>query len=291
MLRGFGLPGGMAAIVSLFAVVLHAAPAGAAYPAPFTLQAPSRPVPDEPFSPMTEAILAGPLHAKWQAAFAAIAADIAAAGECDQHPQTCGAPAAVTRMLAIASTARDRNGLARAGSVNRAVNMAVRPVEDQDQYGVEDFWAAPSTTFTSEAGDCEDYALAKLALLRMAGVAEADLRLVILRNLAASEDHAVAAMHLNGDWYLLDNRYLTLLKDAQLDGYKPLFVLGFDGVRRFTEPPLLAGVEDKIQPVSYAGDEIIRQASAAFLSIPALGDAPRGSRDTTPWSFPPDGTL
>ena len=47
---------------------------------------------------------------------------------------------------------------------------------DQDIYGREEVWAYPK-----DAGDCEDYAIAKLVALRAAGIAADDLRLVIIR--------------------------------------------------------------------------------------------------------------
>jgi predicted transglutaminase-like cysteine proteinase len=35
---------------------------------------------------------------------------------------------------------------------------------DRDNYGVDDYWAAPAQFFARNAGDCEDYAIAKYAL-------------------------------------------------------------------------------------------------------------------------------
>jgi len=263
---------GRAAIFAAAVVFAQMATQGAfaATTAP-TINLMASPAPDEPFGLMTDGIFAGPLYDKWQAAFAAINSDIAAVSACQSQAASCVASAAELQLSSMSESAHDRVGLARIGTVNRAVNLAIRPVSDQAQYGVDDFWAAPLKTLASGAGDCEDYAIAKLATLRLAGVNESDLRLVIVRNLIANEDHAVAAVRLDSEWYLLDNRHMMLVKDNDLDGYRPLFVLAFDGVRRFTEPMLVANLDHAPPPVAFATDDAMRLASASFLSIPAFG--------------------
>ena len=77
-----------------------------------------------------------------------------------------------------------------------------------------DRWSAPLETFTTSRGDCEDYAIAKYVALTAAGVPAQDVKLVIVRNTAANEDHAVVAVRNGGDWIMLDNRWLTLVKDV-----------------------------------------------------------------------------
>src|ERR1700752_651257 len=97
------------------------------------------------------------------------------------------------RFLEIVRTAAAREGLARLGEINRAFNLAIRPVSDRAQYGVEDYWASPLATLAAGAGDCEDYAIAKLVALRAAGLPADDLRLIIIREMTTGEDHAVLA--------------------------------------------------------------------------------------------------
>ena len=122
--------------------------------------------------------------------------------------------------------------------INRAINLAIEPMSDLAQWGVPDRWSPPLETLTTGRGDCEDYAIAKYVALTAAGVAAADVKLVIVRNLAANEDHAVVAVRLDGDWIVLDNRWLTLVEDIDMPKVIPLFVLDDDGVRRFQSPTL-----------------------------------------------------
>jgi predicted transglutaminase-like cysteine proteinase len=52
--------------------------------------------------------------------------------------------------------------------------------------------------------------------LRQAGIAARDLRLVIFHDNQMHEDHAVTAARLEGRWFVLDNRRMSLLSDEQI---------------------------------------------------------------------------
>ena len=81
---------------------------------------------------------------------------------------------------------------ASASSTARSISP-IRPMSDLAQWGVADRWSAPLATLTSGRGDCEDYAIAKYVALIEAGFAEDDVRLVIVRDIAIGEDHAIVA--------------------------------------------------------------------------------------------------
>jgi predicted transglutaminase-like cysteine proteinase len=157
----------------------------------------------------------------------------------------CPSPAAI-EFLTIVEQARQRDGLARLGEINRAINLDVRPVADIDQHQVEDYWSPPLATLTVGAGDCEDYAIAKFVALHEAGVASSDLRLVILRDQRLHADHAVVAVRIDHRWRILDSRRLQMLDDTQflrfqtMWHFEPVFVIGDTGVRRYDDPPQLA---------------------------------------------------
>jgi predicted transglutaminase-like cysteine proteinase len=142
-------------------------------------------------------------------------------------------PSAAHRLLAIIDEGGARNGRARIGIINRAINFAIIPTSDVAQWGVTDRWSGSLETFTTRRGDCEDYAIAKYVALRAAGLAEADVKLVVVRNTAVGEDHAVVAVRLDGAWIILDNRWLPLVRDREMWRATPLFVLDDNGVRQF----------------------------------------------------------
>src|SRR5438045_7754024 len=121
-------------------------------------------------------------------------------------------------------------------------------MRDEALYGETDFWASPLATFSRGAGDCEDYAIAKFAALRLAGMAADDLRILILRD-AAGGDHAVAAARLDGRWLTLDNRRMAMVEDADVRNYRPTFVIDQHSVIRYADAPLLAAAA--LQSQSY----------------------------------------
>jgi predicted transglutaminase-like cysteine proteinase len=98
---------------------------------------------------------------------------------------------------------------------------------------VEDHWSSPFETLQTHRGDCEDYAIVKYVALREAGLSNADVKIVILRNLLPNEYHAVAAARVNGEWLILDNRRLTLVRDTDMTRATPKFQLDEDGLHRF----------------------------------------------------------
>jgi predicted transglutaminase-like cysteine proteinase len=143
------------------------------------------------------------------------------------------------QLLDIIDMSRQRQGLARLGEINRAVNLSIKPLSDLKQYGVEDFWSAPLATLSIGAGDCEDYAILKYFALRAVGMGRDDLRLVIVRDIRRKLDHALLAARLDERWLLLDNRTLIMVDAMDARHYHPLFVLGGRGVREFAFAALI----------------------------------------------------
>jgi predicted transglutaminase-like cysteine proteinase len=139
-------------------------------------------------------------------------------------------PAAARQFLQIVELGRQREGRARLGEINRAVNLSIRPVDDGVQHGVADFWSTPLATLSAGAGDCEDYAIVKYVALREAGIAPDDLRILIVHNPRRRTNHAVLAVHLGEQWLILDNLTLIMVNSADAGHYRPLFALDHRGV-------------------------------------------------------------
>ncbi|HWK95689.1 MAG TPA: transglutaminase-like cysteine peptidase [Pseudolabrys sp.] len=189
------------------------------------------------------------MNAKWKSLQANIALETRIAAMCRQMPEAC--PASTARFLAIVDAARETQGRARAGLINRAVNLAIRFSRDTAQFGVPDVWQSPLMTFASGSGDCEDYAIAKYVALREAGMSADDLKLVIVHNERNGEDHAVTAARIDGEWLVLDNRTMLMLTDAQASDLKPLIALGEDAPK----PVLVqdAGLDGRFAPMPAFG--------------------------------------
>jgi predicted transglutaminase-like cysteine proteinase len=142
-------------------------------------------------------------------------------------------PAGAQRLINLSAEGAGRSGRARVGFINRAVDVAISPTSDEEQWRVPDYWSTPFETLRAGKGDCEDYAIVKYLALLDVGISEADLKIVPMKNVFPSEDHAVVAARVDGEWLILDNRTLTLVRDTNLTRAIPEFVLDQVGVWRF----------------------------------------------------------
>jgi predicted transglutaminase-like cysteine proteinase len=188
----------------------------------------------EPFGLFAFRAPEGLLWSKWRGVAADIAREADVMAQCRASAEHCERP--VLRFIAVIDEARALAGRARLEAVNRAVNMAIRYTSDMEQHGVPDLWSAPLASFTSGRGDCEDYAIAKYVALRAAGAAVEDVRIVLVRDTAIGEDHAVLAAQLDGHWLILDNRRPDLLEDVAARHLMPLFAIDDRGVKLFAAP-------------------------------------------------------
>ena len=189
----------------------------------------------------------GDVLTKWNRVKADMRAESEVFARCRANMDSC--PVAAKNFLAIVDQGRALTGRARIGVINRAINMAIEPMSDMAQWGVPDKWSAPLETFTTHKGDCEDYAIAKYVALIEAGIAADDVKLMIVHNTAAHEDHAVTAARLDGAWIILDNRWLRLVEDKAMPEAVPLFALDSEGARRYL-PDVLIGAQRSAAPAS-----------------------------------------
>ena len=82
-------------------------------------------------------------------------------------------------------------------------------------------------------GDCKSYSIAKYAGAQELGIPPDHVRLVIVHNQRHDEDHIVAAVYQDGEWFILDNLTNVLVRDLERKDYEPLAVLDYKGVRRY----------------------------------------------------------
>jgi predicted transglutaminase-like cysteine proteinase len=188
----------------------------------------------EPFGLFASKLSGGGLREKWLGVERKLDDERVQLALCDGDRARCVSPAAL-QFLAIVDNARAREGRARLGEINRAINLAIRSTSDMAQYGQIDVWSSPLVTFATGAGDCEDYAIAKFVALGLAGVSPDDLRIVVMRDTIHGEDHAVAMARLDGHWLTLDNRRMAMVEDADVRNYRPLFVIDDQSVMRYDD--------------------------------------------------------
>ena len=164
-----------------------------------------------------------------------------------------------------------RSALEKVESVNRYVNARVSFVDDSRQYGVADHWTAAADTLRRGRGDCEDYAIAKLQLLRRAGLADKDLYLVILRDALRRADHAVLVARADGRLLVLDNGTDRLIDSYEMVDYRP--IVTFSGNRVWTHgyrreaPPMVMAANQAASPgVTLASASVAPVAPSALAN-------------------------
>jgi predicted transglutaminase-like cysteine proteinase len=90
--------------------------------------------------------------------------------------------------------------------VNRRVNARVKPMTDQEHWGVVDSWNFPDDGY----GDCEDYQLLKRRLLVEQGVPRRALRMTVVID-DQGEGHAVMMVRTDRGDFILDNKINAVL--------------------------------------------------------------------------------
>jgi predicted transglutaminase-like cysteine proteinase len=195
--------------------------------------------------------------AKWRDVLARIDSEQETLATCRASPDAC--PPAARRLLQLVELGRRREGRARLGEINRAVNLSIRATSDLSQYDVDDFWSPPLATLEKGVGDCEDYAILKYLALREAGISPDDLRLLIVSYPRRGIMHAVLAVHLDGEWLLLDNLTMVIVNSLEATQYRPLI-----------------GLDDKAMTTFAAGSPTPREAPAAIANISSFSKDPPG---------------
>jgi predicted transglutaminase-like cysteine proteinase len=157
---------------------------------------------------------------KWQSVLKRIDRERATYQACSRGGKECPSRAAVAWQSLIRAHA-GRPSIEQLEAVNRFLNDWRYKADDQN-YGRRDYWATP-LEFLRHSGDCEDYAIAKYVTLRQLGFAPEQLRLVVVRDVVRELAHAVLAVYLDDEVYILDNLTKAVLPQARITHYVPYY--------------------------------------------------------------------
>ena len=120
---------------------------------------------------------------------------------CEEHPEECAVDVAEPATVRLT-----RQAWHRIVSINSRVNATVRPLTDEDHWGIADQWDFPSDGF----GDCEDYQILKRRLLVEAGLPRRALRMTVVID-EKGEGHAVLMVRTDRGDFILDNKVQSVL--------------------------------------------------------------------------------
>jgi predicted transglutaminase-like cysteine proteinase len=128
----------------------------------------------------------------------------------------------------FAAGLRGKDPFLRLEAINWYVNKRVQFADDDRQFGRADVWSTANETLGRGRGDCEDYAIAKLAMARRAGIADKDLYLVVVKDLIRRVDHAILVARAAGHMYVLDNGTDRLLDSESIADYRPILTFNMN---------------------------------------------------------------
>jgi predicted transglutaminase-like cysteine proteinase len=120
---------------------------------------------------------------------------------CARHPVECSVNTKEAAQITLTSEIWSR-----IVKVNREVNAQIKPMTDQEQWGVVDSWDFPKTGY----GDCEDYQLLKRKRLVEAGLPRRALRMTVVLD-ELNEGHAVLKVVTDRGDFVLDNKTNAVL--------------------------------------------------------------------------------
>jgi predicted transglutaminase-like cysteine proteinase len=210
----------------------------------------------EPFGLFTFRAPEGTLWRKWRGLEFDITKEQAVLEHCRTNAENC--PSYAAQFLRLINAVKGKSGRDQLDEANRAVNMAIHYMSDYAQHGEADRWSAPLASFATGKGDCEDYAIAKYVTLSEAGFPREELRLVLVRDRAVRQDHAILAARLDGHWLILDSRRSDLMDDSEVANFTPLYAINHRGVQLFAAPYAkwapLGGDVDAAPAASSGGD-------------------------------------
>ncbi|UTV41514.1 MULTISPECIES: transglutaminase-like cysteine peptidase [Ensifer] len=158
-----------------------------------------------------------PVARKWKTVYpAVVAADF---NDCAQK-SGCAARDILGQAIENADGLAFRQKIS---GINRTVNRIVRYQPDAENYGAKDYWATPDEILARGKGDCEDYAILKMAALKAAGLPSEAMSIVVLRDVRRNLYHAVLAITTSQGHFILDNLSDQVKLDTALPSYQPLF--------------------------------------------------------------------
>jgi len=101
----------------------------------------------------------------------------------------------------LLTQASGQNEAVKLRRVNEFFNRRTRFGDDIDLWGKSDYWATPLEVLGRSQGDCEDFAIAKYATLKLLGVAPEKLRLVYVKARIGGPTSSVVQAHMVLSYY------------------------------------------------------------------------------------------
>ncbi len=108
----------------------------------------------------------------------------------------------------------------------------VRFISDIDHWKQTDYWATPIEMLSTDAGDCEDYTIAKYFTLKALGVSEKKLYLTYVKAIRLNQAHMVLTYFKTPQSIplVLDNINKRILEATKRSDLVPIYSFNGDGL-------------------------------------------------------------
>lgn len=155
----------------------------------------------------------------WQRVVALMPRQEGILAACGARPEDCPSDRILNWLDALESF-RDLAPRVQVTKVNAWANA--QPYRtDETNFGRPDYYATP-LEFLERSGDCEDYAIFKYFALRALGFPEDSLEIVLVEHRRDRFAHAVLAVGLDDDVFILDNATDRVARQGAVKQYRPL---------------------------------------------------------------------
>lgn len=122
--------------------------------------------------------------------------------------------------------------------VNNYFNQKIQFTNDLDLWGKSDYWATPLETIGRQAGDCEDFTIAKYIVLKVLNVDNNRLRLTYVRAKFFNDGNQSVVAHMVLSYYptpqseplILDNLTPEILPASSRTDLSPIFSFNDKGL-------------------------------------------------------------
>jgi predicted transglutaminase-like cysteine proteinase len=156
---------------------------------------------------------------QWQRVMSRGDKEIATLSTC--QPGSSGCPAAAARWQKLMEQLKGQPPMKQLQEVTRFFNSWPYRL-DKDNYRQIDYWASP-LEFVRNSGDCEDFSIIKYYALKRIGFNPKNMRIVALMDHILNLGHAVLAVYLDGEVYILDNQTIGVSPHTRFRHYEPQY--------------------------------------------------------------------
>ena len=143
-------------------------------------------------------------------------------------------PLAEVRLMHWQSLIRDNQLAAETIKLKLANDFfnGARFVNDIDAWNKQDYWATPVEFIGRDAGDCEDFAIAKYFTLKALGVDTSKLRITYTKSVTYNQAHMVLAYYATAtsEPLILDNINKRIRPASQRGDLKPVYSFNADNL-------------------------------------------------------------